>query len=362
MKIFKNNQLSFWRLQIIGWISFEILSISRYFFYQNFIINTSLDNEKILLVITNFLICDSFNFGLTIVLRYFYRILFKKNISIKSTILLIIICSFLMSIISQIFDLIIDPIIWPKMKVDSVIILKGIYSASVNVVLFIAWSGLYFGIKNWIYLNIEMEKVEKANYLAQQAQLQMLRYQINPHFLFNSLNSVSALIEEDKKKSKIMLHEISSFLRASLENRNLSMIPLKEELNTIQLYLSIEKKRFEEKIKIVYNIENQTLEFPVLSFILHPIVENAIKYGLKTSSLPLQINIQSVLNNKNLIITITNSGKWIEPNNNNNISSTGIGLENVKQRIYNSFPLGSELSISHNENEVTVRIFIKTSK
>ena len=151
----------------------------------------------------------------------------------------------------------------------------------------ISWSVLYFGIKFFLEWDLQKDKAEKAIALAQSAQLQMLRYQLNPHFLFNSLNSVRALIAENKDTAKHMITELSEFLRYSLLSRNYSDVPLQDELDALKHYLAIQKKRYEDKLEVSFHIEPEVKEFPILCFLLHPLVENAVKYGMQTSPLPL---------------------------------------------------------------------------
>ena len=202
------------------------------------------------------------------------------------------------------------------------------------------WSVLYFGIKYWRDWGIEQQRAQKAISLAQRAQLQMLRYQVNPHFLFNALNSVRALIDEDKKNAKSMITELSEFLRYSLITRDHMEMTLCHELDAIRHYLSIEKKRFEDKLDIAFEIDPLTEEQPILSFLIHPFVENAIKYGMKTSAMPLRIRIQTQAFNGMLRIVIANTGTWFQASNDAEKKSngTGTGLENVRARLENAYP------------------------
>jgi len=202
------------------------------------------------------------------------------------------------------------------------------------------WSVLYFGIKYWRDWGIERQRAQNAISLAQRAQLQMLRYQVNPHFLFNALNSVRALIDEDKKNAKGMITELSEFLRYSLVTRDHMEVTLQHELEAIQHYLSIEKKRFEDKLDISFEIDPMTEDYPILSFLLHPFVENAIKYGMKTSAMPLRIRISANAINGSLHIVIANTGIWLQAANEAERKSngTGTGLENVRARLENAYP------------------------
>ncbi len=187
------------------------------------------------------LISNFFGFLLTIGMRYIYRTLFKRKSSLRIIMLVVLLVSAVMTFLSQTFDIGLQQLFGFMEENREIAFYKIIYSSSVNVIVFIAWSGLYFGIKYWKQWNVERDRAERASYQAQTAQLKMLRYQLNPHFLFNSLNSISALMDEDKSKSKELLCELSEFLRYSLEQKNLAQIPLKEELKAIRLYLSIEK-------------------------------------------------------------------------------------------------------------------------
>jgi len=214
---------------------------------------------------------------------------------------------------------------------------SGIFSRAMPLM---GWTILYFNLLLWNAWKQQEKRTHAANDLAQAAQLQMLRYQLDPHFLFNSLNAIRALVDENEQKARDMITELSGFLRYSLESKQFSNVPLKDELNAIRYYFAIQKKRYEEKLLVNFDIDSQTDEFPVLSFLIHPLVENAVKYGMQTSAMPLSIRIRARMYNKCLKVEVYNSGKWISPapGGNNSASSTGTGLENVRQRLENAFP------------------------
>ncbi len=203
----------------------------------------------------------------------------------------------------------------------------------------------------------QKERAEKADLLAHKAQLQMLRYQLNPHFLFNALNSVRALIESNKNTAKDVITELSEFLRYSLISRNMSNVPLKDEIEAIKHYFTIQKIRYEERLEVNFDIKPDADEFPVLSFLVHPIIENAVKYGMETSPMPLKIGISARVDGNKLILDVSNSGRWVEKSGNNN-SGTGTGLENVQQRLENAFPGHHKFEIIKNSDSVHVRIEI----
>lgn len=228
------------------------------------------------------------------------------------------------------------------------------------VPIWLGWSSLYFGLKFWRDWEDEKDRARKAVALAQRARLQMLRYQLNPHFLFNALNSVRALIQEDKKHAKDMITELSEFLRYSLIHRDHADVPLREELDAIRHYLSIEKKRFEDKLKVTFHIDPKAEDYPVLSFLIHPLVENAIKYGMKTSPMPLKIHIEAAVREGNLRIAVNNSGSWLSrpEDGKGSLDGTGTGLTNVRTRLENAYPGRHRFAVEQNNGSVGITIDI----
>ena len=188
----------------------------------------------------------------------------------------------------------------------------------------------------------------------------MLRYQLNPHFLFNSLNSIRALVEADKETAKVIITELSEFLRYSLISRNYSNVPLKDEIEAIKHYFAIQKIRYEERLEVNFDIQNEAEEYPVLSFLIYPVIENAVKYGMETSSMPLKIDLGAKIFNSTLIINVRNSGKWLDKKQtpDENKTGTGTGIENVKQRLENAFPGNYRFETIKEENSVNVIIEI----
>ena len=223
-------------------------------------------------------------------------------------------------------------------------------------ILFLSWSSLYFIIKVWRFWENQHQQTLKAEALIQQAQLQMLRYRLNPHFLFNTLNAIRVLVSEDKYSARQMITELSEFLRYSLVSRKQQTVELDEELQAVTRYLNIAKQRYEEKVIISFSIQEDTRRESVISFMLPPIVENALKYGLRTSSLPLHIELQTRKENEILVIEIKNSGYWVPPVQKDNLFAQG--LTNVRQRLKNVYGSQAKLTIQQEQNWVIIRIEI----
>jgi two-component system LytT family sensor kinase len=229
-----------------------------------------------------------------------------------------------------------------------------------RIILLAVWTFLYLAIKTGMEWRRQEARREKANFLAQDAQLRMLRYQLNPHFLFNSLNSIRALIDEDEMKAREMITELSEFLRYSLDSKEYANVPLKHEIEAIRHYFAIQKKRYEDKLEIIYDIEPNAGDYPVLSFLIHPLVENAVKYGMRTSPIPLIVRLTAKTSAAGLMIEVCNTGRWGESERPENQlpAGTGTGLDNVRRRLENAFPDRHRLDFFEKEGCVHVRLEI----
>ena len=169
-------------------------------------------------------------------------------------------------------------------------------SATSYGITLLAWSALYLAFTYRARLDAETERALRADALASQARLEMLRYQVNPHFLFNALNSIRALIEEDRDKARLMVTELSEFFRYSLLHARSGEIPLEAELEAIRSYLAIQKIRFEERLEVTWEVSAGGAPPARLpGFLVHPLVENAVKHGMETSPMPLRIGIAARL-------------------------------------------------------------------
>lgn len=231
--------------------------------------------------------------------------------------------------------------------------LSGVFTRAMPLM---GWTALYFSLQLWNEWKQQEKSTRTANDLAQTAQLQMLRYQLNPHFLFNSLNSIRALIDENEQTAREMITELSEFLRYSLESKKYSNVPLRDEINALRYYFAIQKKRYEEKLLVDFSIAENAAEFPVLSFLIHPLVENAVKYGMQTSAMPLRIRIRARLLAGGLQLEVYNTGRWLPPAKPeaNKVPGTGTGLENVRQRLDNAYAGRFKLTAGPCENGVCV--------
>jgi two-component system sensor histidine kinase AlgZ len=197
------------------------------------------------------------------------------------------------------------------------------------------WCSLYFSIKQWLQSVEERERLLCAESAAREARLSALRYQLNPHFLFNSLNAVSTLVLEGNAPAATrMLAQIGELLRASLDSEIRIAAPLSEEITFIKMYLAIELTRLGERLQVDWSIASETLDALVPNMILQPLVENAVRHGVAPLTEGGRITIQSKLHDARLQIIIRNSGRsgagmTAAPC----ISTKGIGIANTRERL-----------------------------
>jgi hypothetical protein len=221
----------------------------------------------------------------------------------------------------------------------------------------IGWSALYFGIKYWRQWQSEHERMLQAEALANHAQLDLLRYQLNPHFLFNALNSIRASIDEDSQRAKRMVTEFSEFLRYSLLNNNSSLVDLRQEIEAIKNYLAIEKIRFEDKLDVTFDCEPAAEQCQLPGFLVHPLVENAVKHGMTNNAGPLKICIVAKMRDGRLVVEVANTGR-LNLRTQTNGAGTRIGLRNVRERLAKLYPGKSSLSLRQDGDWIRATIEI----
>lgn len=350
-KLFIKTKYNFWFFQISGWLIFGVI----HFLYFPIAIPVKENlNQIIISFISLFTV-----FAITLLLRQIYKSIYLKKQSILTFVLTSLLCSVLASFlwiivldISETFVNIEPYQIWTSRHGG-----RFLYYLGSNIIFmassFFAWSFFYFGYKLLNDLGVERRKYQETLLLAKEAQLQMLRYQINPHFLFNSLNSIQALMYINTQLADEILTEFSEFLRYTLKFKDEIYVPLEDEFEMISKYLYIEKIRFQDKLTYKIDLSENTKKIKILSFLLQPFVENAIKHGLKYKQDILNINIRSSKVDNWLIINVENSGKWAD---NNSIKGTGIGIDNVKNRLNNAYPEKHSLEILEENNWVKIKL------
>jgi signal transduction histidine kinase len=217
-----------------------------------------------------------------------------------------------------------------------------------------AWTGLYYGINYYLLLSAQSERMLKVAAQANSAQLEMLRYQLNPHFLFNTLNSISTLVLlKDTARANAMLSRLSSFLRYSLVGEREGLATVAQEIEALKLYLDIERTRFEERLQTRFDVTPDAFEGRIPSLLLQPIVENAIKYAVTPMEEGAEIHVDARVMGERLIITITDTGPGLgdAPLQDElpvTTSGTGVGLANIRDRLQQAYGSDQRFEIAEN--------------
>jgi two-component system, LytTR family, sensor kinase len=212
-----------------------------------------------------------------------------------------------------------------------------------------AWSALYYAINYYLQVEQQADRLERLEAQATSAQLAMLRYQLNPHFLFNTLNSISTLVLlKQTEPANAMLTRLSGFLRHTLVTQPGGKVTVAQEVETLKLYLDIERMRFEERLRTVFSIDPAAADAVIPSFLLQPLVENAIKYAVSPQEEGARISLQAQLVGNRLRLTVSDTGPGLRAKaaratlpaamaGAGNTVSTGVGLANIRDRLAQAY-------------------------
>ena len=227
----------------------------------------------------------------------------------------------------------------------------------------LCWSGLYFGIKYYLQLQEQTEQTLKATAAAHQAQLKMLRYQLNPHFLFNTLNAISTLILDGANETaNLAVSRLSDFLRYTLDNDPMKRVTLGSELGAIDLYLGIEKVRYGDRLIISKSVEDRARLALVPSLILQPLIENAIKYAISPLEEGGTLLISAKVQHSTLVLQLSDTGPGLG-NGGQKHKSSGVGLKNTRERLQQLYGDQQAFTLAPNDPSglvVTINIPFET--
>ncbi len=225
-----------------------------------------------------------------------------------------------------------------------------IVSGFILIFLFVKWRLERQKDRLWAE-RLENERKLQLETAAKDAQLQALRLQINPHFLFNSLNFISRSLEKNPS-AKQSIERLANFLKHALDERSSQMIPFSSELESIQQYLEIESSKSDRKLEIEYHVHPETLELLVPGLIVQPIVENALKYGEPNSDGIIKVDLLAQVDESIFKITIRNSGQWKETVT----GRTPIGMKNVEKRLQLQYGGNAAVSFENQIETQTVEV------
>ena len=307
----------FWPLQIGGWLAFGIaMALSRVGRYPiDYMVATKLALTAI-------------GFVLSLGLRQLYRSLLRRDLSLAQMLGLTVVASYAVSLPWTAAYNLVDARIFEALTgrhvaIDSV---GKLFSGSVyHAFALLAWSVFYFAIKHY-------ERSVRAESLAHQARLQALRYQLNPHFLFNTLNAISTLVV-DKRNAEAgkMIARLSDFLRMTLERPDVEEVPLAEEIEFVRRYLEIEQVRFGDRLAVKIDVDDDAWSARVPTLLLQPLVENAIRHSVAPREHGGRVTIEARAIGGRLHLTVADDGPGLDGKGNGN--GTGIGLANTRERL-----------------------------
>ena len=207
-----------------------------------------------------------------------------------------------------------------------------------NFTVLAGWSALYFGINFYLIVEEQIDQMQQLETQASSAQLAMLRYQLNPHFLFNTLNSISTLVLlKQTERANAMLSRLASFLRYTLANEPTAHVTVAQEVETLKLYLEIEKMRFEDRLRPKFDIDPRVEKARLPSLLLQPLVENAIKYAVTPMEEGAEICVSARLAGERVQIGVSDTGPGLQATKSRPSLSTGVGIANIRERLVQAY-------------------------
>ena len=332
-KLYRDRNMQFLFLQIVGWLSLSLIS---------FFSLTLWYNQQSIAYIAHTLLQSVMGVAVSWPLRSVFHYLWNKPALSRMllTVISVLVCSLIWSALR------IGAFLWMTNETDVWSDFGGWLFGSIMI--FLCWAAFYHGIKYYQLLQSEHEELlnfaaenkeeqlkrSRAETIAQEAQLKMLRYQLNPHFLFNTLNAISALVVgRSPANANTMIMQLSNFLRYSLENDPIKRVTLEQEVGALKLYLDIEKTRFADRLDVEFDVDVAAHDVKIPSLLLQPLVENAIKYAIAPAEKGGKISIFAKLDGDHLIIEVADTGPGLHDGKNGMVSGPGIGLKNTVDRL-----------------------------
>jgi len=334
-RIFSTKEATFWSFQLFGWAG--------YFFVRMFTAITNGQSPSDVSIL--YLAAVVIGVSMTIVLRHVYRIVRDKPLPLVLPVVMVLCAAF--GLLFSSLEVALAPVIVPGFQ--RVVGLGLFGNAMFEATALFAWSAIYFGYHYYTGLQEQKAQVLKATAMAHQAQLKMLRYQLNPHFLFNTLNAISTLVlDKSEQDANKMLTKLSSFLRYTLVNQPTQRISLDKELYALSLYLDIEKVRFQDRLTVEFDIDEKAKISLVPSLILQPLVENAIKYAVAPSIEGGIITVCAQVVDNRLILALKDSGPGVDDIHHLvSQSGSGVGIANTRERLAQIYPDDHEFRLEN---------------
>ena len=339
----------FWTLQIIGWGIPSTLNT-----WGKLSSNTGINDKYIILEGLVFFVSG-------IICSTLFRHYLKHNISFikfrKADVIKLI---FGLLVFATVFTLLMLSLVAVyNLLNDSAYELSQfiIFVSFLNILTFLFfWLALYLLIK--ITVRMRLERVESLQLQAElkESQLNTLKGQLNPHFLFNSLNNIRGLMLEDVYKARDMITRLSEILRYSLNKDNIDTISISEELQMVDNYIALSKIQFEERLQYDSEVKETLLNNKIPPMVIQMLIENAVKHGIANQHKGGLVTLKITENDKTLQIQVTNTGQLLKPG-----GTTKVGLKNIEKRLKLLYQDNASFSLSQQDNEVFAMIKLPLS-
>ncbi len=336
---FGNKNRAFWRLQFLGWGGAMLLRAM-----------SSIANAQPWSFLVIVVIATITGFSISLILSVIYRALINRRPIVTWGV-----TALTMSVAVGLYAFIDSWVISLYRQggdASFAQLFLGVFYLDLTLV--ISWTGLYYAINFFLQVEEQNDQLMRLEAQATSAQLAMLRYQLNPHFLFNTLNSISTLVLlKQTEPANAMLSRLSSFLRYTLVNEPTARVTVAQEIETLKLYLDIERMRFEERLRTEFRIDDAVRNGLMPSLLLQPLVENAIKYAVSPLEYGAEITVEAQLVGPMLRVTVSDTGPGLSPGTDPSSvfgvssDSTGIGLANIRDRLVQAYGENQRFDISN---------------
>ena len=336
---FGNKNRAFWRLQFLGWGGAMLLRAM-----------SSIANAQPWSFLVIVVIATITGFSISLILSVIYRALINRRPIVTWGVTAVT-----MSVAVGLYAFIDSWVISLYRQggdASFAQLFLGVFYLDLTLV--ISWTGLYYAINFFLQVEEQNDQLMRLEAQATSAQLAMLRYQLNPHFLFNTLNSISTLVLlKQTEPANAMLSRLSSFLRYTLVNEPTARVTVAQEIETLKLYLDIERMRFEERLRTEFRIDDAVRNGLMPSLLLQPLVENAIKYAVSPLEYGAEITVEAQLVGPMLRVTVSDTGPGLSPGTDPSSvfgvssDSTGIGLANIRDRLVQAYGENQRFEISN---------------
>ncbi len=342
---FEDKNRAFWTLQSVGWAGYFMLRTL-----------SGVANAMGWSYVLHTLLLTATGYSITLLMAAAYRrlIQMKEIVTWVGSILIVISAA---AAFSAIETWSVATFLQPGTRPEGIRFFGAILF---TVSILIAWSALYFSINFYILLEDQKKRLLRLESQTSHAQLAMLRYQLNPHFLFNTLNSISTLVLlKQTDRANAMLSRLSSFLRYTLVNEPTAMVTIQQEVETLKLYLEIEKMRFEDRLRPHFQIDPEGARALLPSLLLQPLIENAIKYAVAPQEEGADISIAVRREGPRVLIEVSDTGPGTDAKYQQRAAeSTGVGLANIRDRLAQAYGDDQRFE-TQSETKGGFRVFIE---